>query len=97
MDSLVISSDQHNVETFTGASSLNDVAQQTFASELMKGLSGEARGSPSGGDYTSDLSGLASCSHLIMQGLRLSHEVMAARYYFRKVDFFMEVSTDWSG
>tara|TARA_B100001057_G_C22859097_1_gene953778 strand:- start:2408 stop:2692 length:285 start_codon:yes stop_codon:yes gene_type:complete len=94
LDSLVISSDQHNVETFTAADSLNDVTEQTVPSELMKGLSGEAGGSPSGGDYTSDLSGLASCSHLIMQGLRLSHEALAARYYFRKVDFFIEVSTD---
>tara|TARA_Y100000766_G_scaffold25524_1_gene17634 strand:+ start:2358 stop:2642 length:285 start_codon:yes stop_codon:yes gene_type:complete len=94
LDSLVISSDKNNVETFTAADSLNDVTQQTFACELMKGLSGEARGSPSGGDYTSDLSGLTSCSHLIMQVLKLSHEVLAARYYFRKVDFFIEVSTD---
>ena len=60
----IISGDEEQIELFTLLHPLKYVSQQAFAREEMEGFSGEARGSPSGGDNTSDLGCSSLCRHL---------------------------------
>tara|TARA_B100001964_G_scaffold122861_1_gene136197 strand:+ start:6049 stop:6834 length:786 start_codon:yes stop_codon:yes gene_type:complete len=60
----IVGGDQKEVELFTLVHTLKDVPEQALAGEVMEGLSGEAGGSPSGGDDTSDLGCRSLCRHL---------------------------------
>ena len=56
--------DEQQIELFTLFHTLEYVSQKAFTREEMEGFSGEARGSPSGGDNTSDLGCRSLCRHL---------------------------------
>jgi len=64
LDADVVSGDQDEIESFTFVRPLKDVPEQALACQVMEGLSGEAGGSPSGGDDTSDLGCRSLCRHL---------------------------------
>ncbi len=64
LDADIVGGDQEEVESFTLVHTLKDVSEQALADEVMEGLSGEAGGSPSGGDDTSDLGCRSLCRHL---------------------------------
>ena len=60
----IISGDEQQIELFTLFHPLEYVSQKALTREEMEGFSGEARGSPSGGDNTSDLGCRSLCRHL---------------------------------
>ena len=60
----IISGDEEKIQLVALLHPLKYMPQQAFACEEMEGFSGEARGSPSGGDNTSDLSCRSLCRHL---------------------------------
>ena len=78
-DTGIVSGDQKQVELFAPARPFVDVAEQALAGEVMKGFSGEAGGSPSGGDNTSDFGSRSLCRHLNELNMRLSVPCSATR------------------
>ena len=63
-DADIVSGYQEEVDVLALVYTLIDVSEETLAGEVMEGLSGEARGSPSGGDDTSDFGCRSLCRHL---------------------------------